>query len=227
MGSANTPTQDVVRLIIDDINSGHLTSKEKIKIDYLKKRYHCSLSSVREALQRLTSSGIIHHAFNKGFYVATMSGDEFESIYLCREFVISKITERMQSFTPGMLHELFNRLSSIKFIAKDIHSFDRENITEWEKYNGAFYGYIIKNSTSVCLLKIYENLDHLSEPYRHSLFHLLDAENTQKFITKTLSLQDKIYHSVERNDKESIKNTLIEILNITISNAKKHAAFYQ
>ena len=221
------PTSDIIRMIIGDINSGHLTSNSKIKVSYLQDRYKCSLSSLRESLQRLTAIGIIAHEFNKGFSVMTMSADEFESIYQCRKFVISSIIKKMRPFDNAFKTQLFSKLCVIKYISKEISNFEKDELESWEQQNSAFYSHLFEHAHSTVLRTIYTNLDQLSEPYRHCLFYLLSKEDTTEFISRTLQLQDDLYHNIELNCHSGIEKSLLDILNLTISYSKKYSNFYK
>ncbi|MCZ6586034.1 MAG: GntR family transcriptional regulator, partial [Gammaproteobacteria bacterium] len=59
-----------------DILNGRLEPGRRLRIKALKERYDVGHSPLREALNRLTASGLIDQVDGKGFQVSITSADE-------------------------------------------------------------------------------------------------------------------------------------------------------
>lgn len=71
-------------LLRRDILHGKLFPGEKLHIDRLSMRYEIGTVPLREALNRLSSEGLVQHRSNRGFFVAPISMSELEELVKTR-----------------------------------------------------------------------------------------------------------------------------------------------
>ncbi len=71
-------------LLRRDILHGKLLPGEKLHIDRLSMRYEIGTVPLREALNRLSSEGLVQHRSNRGFFVAPISMSELEELVKTR-----------------------------------------------------------------------------------------------------------------------------------------------
>lgn len=81
-----------------DILHGELFPDEKLQIDAISERYGIGTVPVREALNRLSSEGLVARRFNRGFFVATISLSDLE------ELVKTRIWLETRALTESMLN---------------------------------------------------------------------------------------------------------------------------
>ena len=68
------------KCIRDDLLAGEFEPGEKLRIDDVSDRYGVGLSPVREALSRLSETGLIVALPQRGYRVATISSDEYTDL---------------------------------------------------------------------------------------------------------------------------------------------------
>lgn len=83
-GSAKSVTTYAAGLIREDILSGFLEPGSKLKIGALRERYDIGTTPVREALNLLTSDGLVERVDQRGFRVAVISKAEFSELLKTR-----------------------------------------------------------------------------------------------------------------------------------------------
>ena len=77
-----------------DILTARLAPGTKLTVKMLSDLYDCGGSPVREALNRLTSEGLVDRIDRRGFFVAGISTDEFADILWNRCFLEAEALER-------------------------------------------------------------------------------------------------------------------------------------
>lgn len=81
---SGTLASDVYDRLRHDILSGLLPPGEKLRSEYLRERYNVGNSPMREALNRLSSDGLVVREDQKGFHVATVSRSELQELVRTR-----------------------------------------------------------------------------------------------------------------------------------------------
>ncbi len=72
--------EDVYRAIRRDIIFGQLDAGARLRLERMKADYGASVSTIREALSRLATEGLVHATGQRGFSVAPMSETELREI---------------------------------------------------------------------------------------------------------------------------------------------------
>jgi GntR family transcriptional regulator, carbon starvation induced regulator len=104
----------VQKRLREDIVSGRLAPREKLRLAELKSRYEMGTSPLREALSRLVGEGLVTFESNKGFRVRGLSKEDLADIAYMRTavetFAIRTAIERggmeWESGIVGSLHAL-------------------------------------------------------------------------------------------------------------------------
>ena len=81
---APTQASMVYQRLRHDILNGRLAPGRRLRVKALKERYDVGHSPLREALNRLTASGLIDQVDGKGFQVSTTSADELQELITTR-----------------------------------------------------------------------------------------------------------------------------------------------
>lgn len=147
-----TPGESAYRAIRADIVSGRLPPRERMRLETLKSQYAASISTLREALYRLTSEGLVV-VETRGFEVAPVTAQEFVELAALRELLESHAMR--QSFAAGTLDwegrvvGAFHKLSRMEQL---MLSGDRSRSTEWKLYDREFHRTLISACGSQELL---------------------------------------------------------------------------
>ncbi len=81
---SGTLASSVYEQLRSDILKGHLEPGSKLRLQYLAEQYSVGNSPLREALNRLSSNGLVTREENKGFRVSTASVAELEELIRTR-----------------------------------------------------------------------------------------------------------------------------------------------
>ncbi|WP_299656642.1 GntR family transcriptional regulator [uncultured Jannaschia sp.] len=84
----------LVEKIRADILTAKLKPGEKLTVKMLSKMNDCGASPIREALNQLTSDGLVLRIDRRGFFVSSISREEFEDILFNRCFLESEALRR-------------------------------------------------------------------------------------------------------------------------------------
>ena len=152
----DTVGDSAYRTIRNDIIFGRLRPSERLRLEFLRKRYGVSVTTLREMLNRLASEGLVVAEGQKGFEVASVSDANLWEIAELRLLVEGHAVG--QSFEKGDLdwesqlvaaHHKLHRLES-RMIAGD--ELVRE---EWKKADWGFHRALIAGCGSKTLLELH------------------------------------------------------------------------
>lgn len=146
-------------IILGDFEPG-----EKLRIEKLKSYLGVGPTPIREALSRLTATGLIEAAPNRGFYVRLVSLEEVHDIYSTfTKIELLAMEQAMKlgdsSWEAGIIAALY-KLSLIEKSSNIVFQ-------DWLKANYEFHYAIISGCKSRALLKIREDLYQLFDRYCH------------------------------------------------------------
>ncbi|SMX44701.1 GntR family transcriptional regulator [Actibacterium lipolyticum] len=152
--ASNSIGDNAFNNIRSDIIFGRLDAGAKLKLDALKARYGTSVSTLREALSRLTSEGFIVAEGQRGFFVSPMSEQDLREISDLRVLLESHAMKL--SFEAGdtewegrvvAAHHKLSRMET-RMAAGDFTV--RET---WKRYDWEFHQALILACGSQALLK--------------------------------------------------------------------------
>lgn len=149
----------------EGIIRGEFAPGEKLRIETLKAHLGTGPTPIREALSRLTSSGLIDTSANRGFFVRQVSEAEVRDIYAT--FNKIELLALEQSIELGNTDWEATILASLHRLAAVEKAPSPVDSTEWLIRNYEFHYSLIAACNSPCLLKIREDIYQLFDRYCH------------------------------------------------------------
>jgi GntR family carbon starvation induced transcriptional regulator len=149
-----------------DVLSGRLLPNERLNIEALSDRYKVSLSPLREALVKLSATGLVVATDRKGYRVAGLSRADLRDIgHTRRHIERAALTDAMklgddewEANIAGALHVLSK---ATQFEAgRPVYSLD------WEKRHKAFHRSLVVASGSRRLMEIWDSIFDQGIRYR-------------------------------------------------------------
>lgn len=167
--SKPTVTSTLHQRLREEIVSGALPPRAKLKLRDLAARFAVGLSPLREALSRLSAEGLVQQTDNRGFAVMPVSVPELRDLTLTRCWINEvglrqAIAQGGQGWEEAVLIA-FHRLSRTPRHLDNGQSDDRN--PEWERAHRAFHRSLVAGCGSPSLIEICERLFEASERYRH------------------------------------------------------------
>ena len=164
-----TPTRAsmVFQKLRHDILNGRLAPGRRLRMKALKERYDVGHSPLREALNRLTASGLIDQVDGKGFQVSITSADELQELVKTRCW-LEEIALR-QSIRDGdaaweeRVLLACHRLSKVPRSTGE-HPF--QTSPEWDKRHREYHAALISACGSQILIGYCEQLHERMLRYR-------------------------------------------------------------
>lgn len=149
-----------------DILSGALAPGSKLQIDFLRRRCQTGSSPIREALNRLSSDGLIDRKEQRGFFVARVSGDDLRELTNTRCWLEGLALRESMAAHPVQWEEQIvlsmHRLSRVPRSSGDTYL---EN-PEWERLHREFHRSLISACGSRWLRSFCEQLSDQAYRYR-------------------------------------------------------------
>lgn len=165
--SPATTATAVYQRIKDDILDGRLAPGLKLRIEFVSSRYGTGSSPIREALNRLSSEGIVVRHEQRGFCVAPISLDELREITKTRCWLETiALRETLANPTPQWEDALvvaYHRLSRTDRFLMDAESTLNP---AWEEQHSIFHEALIANCGSSILRRYCRDLRDQSYRYR-------------------------------------------------------------
>jgi len=137
---SETMASSVYEQLRSDILKGRLTPGSKLRLQHLGKEYGVGNSPLREALNRLTSNGLVTREENKGFRVSPASTDELLELIRTRCWL--EETAMRESIACGdaeweeRVVISFHRLSKLENKIDGSHV---ERTAEWEQAHSDYH----------------------------------------------------------------------------------------
>ena len=161
--AVNTLSESTYERLRADIIAGTLAPDSKLRIEELRKRYDISASPLREALSRLSGSGLVVAEGQRGFAVAPISVKDLDEITHLR--IMLECEAMRQSIAHGDddweadLVAAFHRLSKLANGSAD-------DVTAFERANQSFHEALIEACDSSWLLRLRHTLYEQHRRYR-------------------------------------------------------------
>ncbi|MCB1395917.1 MAG: FCD domain-containing protein [Rhodobacter sp.] len=159
-------TLQAYELLRSEILTGVMPADAKINISETVARSGLSLGSVREALSRLTSEGLVVAETNKGFRVAPITLEDLEDLTRTRVLIecaclSSAIENGDLQWESGIVSTQFelSRLSLLLDTSDTVNA-------RWTEVHARFHAALVAGCNSPWLLKIREMLYTQAERYR-------------------------------------------------------------
>ena len=161
--------QRAYRLIRADIISGARDPGERLRIEMLKTVYDIGPTPLREALQKLSTEGLVLALEKRGFMVSPLNLDEFSDLNTARIEIEKVALNRSVALGDSQWESrvvaatyLMNKEDKVLLAGGDGVS------DAWESANTEFHAAIIAACGSKWLLQVRDHLQDMCERYRRS-----------------------------------------------------------
>jgi DNA-binding GntR family transcriptional regulator len=172
-----TLASSVYQQLRSDILKGKLEPGSKLRLQYLGKQYKVGNSPLREALNRLSSNGLVTREENKGFRVSTASVEELEE--LIRTRCLLEQTALRESILSGDIDWeervviSFHRLNRLEEAAEGTN---QHRTHEWEVAHRDYHRALLSACGSNILLDFCQQMHEQTLRYR-SLVEVVEYRN--------------------------------------------------
>ena len=162
-----TLASTVYQQLRTDILKGRFEPGSKLRLQYLAKQYHVGNSPLREALNRLSSNGLVTREENKGFRVSTASIAELEELIRTRCMLEETALRASVEFGDAAWEErvvlTFHRLSRLEETADGQ---EQHRTPEWEVAHREYHIALLSACGSNILLDFCRQLHEQTLRYR-------------------------------------------------------------
>ncbi|CAN5437393.1 GntR family transcriptional regulator [soil metagenome] len=153
--------------IRSEVLTGRLEPGRKLQIEFLSERYGAGQTPVREALNRLTSDGLVERREQRGFAVCEVSPADLAEITKTRCWLEEiALRESIEARTPAWEEELVLAEHRLRKTPRSLSADHYEENPEWERLHRAFHRALIGNCGSVWLIAFCEKLADQLYRYR-------------------------------------------------------------
>lgn len=166
-------TEEIYRIVKEDILSHKLKSGEKINIDQLSRSLEVSNIPIREALSRLQSEGYLHIIPFKGMFVNLMSLKDLNEIFEIRLLLEPLAVEKAALIIPDKILEQLNE--SMISLHSNKPTNGLETITEM---NFSIHGTILQYCDNTNLQNLVRGYIEQIQRYLTFIKLNLDVDNT-------------------------------------------------
>jgi DNA-binding GntR family transcriptional regulator len=162
-----TLASSVYQQLREDILKGRLAPGSKLRLQHLGKEYNVGNSPLREALNRLSSNGLVTREENKGFRVSPASIDELHELIRTRCWL--EETALRESIATGdadweeRVVIAYHRLNKLE---KGIDGTELRRTTEWEEAHSGYHIALLSACRSEILLDFCRQLHERTLRYR-------------------------------------------------------------
>ncbi len=174
---AGTLASSVYQQLRADILRGKLQPGSKLRLQHLGKQYSVGNSPLREALNRLSSNGLVTREENKGFRVSTASVAELEELIHTR--CMLEQTALRESIISGdaaweeQVVVAFHRLNRLDQAARGTN---QHRTPEWEVAHRDYHRSLLSACGSNILLDFCQQMHEQTLRYR-SLVEVMEYRN--------------------------------------------------
>ena len=192
-----TVTDYVVNSIRERILSGEYSAGMRLDQQTLIEELGASLIPVRESLRQLEGEGFVQIQPHRGAFVAELSINDLQEIYLVREVLEETVTELA---VPNLSSQALEQLSAL--MEKMEHATQAHDYAQLFELNRAFHFAIYSASNNNLLLQMITSLWDRSRRYRQ-LYTRLPERNPQALIE-----HKEIYTACKTGDTETAKKAV-------------------
>jgi GntR family carbon starvation induced transcriptional regulator len=176
----STVTEAVYGRLRTDILVGDWRPDDRLKLDRLRQRYAASVNTLREALSRLVSEGLVANEGQRGFTVVGASLADLQDITEMRALLecqaARRSIERADLDWESRVVGAYHKLSKIEEL---VDSDPKQYAPRLEVYNREFHNALISNCGSKWLLTFHGVMYDQSLRYRMLAFRVRDFPREQ------------------------------------------------
>jgi DNA-binding GntR family transcriptional regulator len=165
--SAATLATNLYDRIRADLLDGHLEPGRKLQIEFLCEHYQAGQTPVREALNRLTSDGLVERRDQRGFAVAGISEHDLREITKTRCWLEEvALREAFANRSVQWEEEVVLAYHRLSKVPRSLSETEYQENPEWERLHRAFHQALISGCQSRWLINFCEQLSDQLYRYR-------------------------------------------------------------
>ena len=162
-----TLASSVYERLREDILRGQLAPGSKLRIEFVSERYDAGHSPVREALNRLSSDGLVDRQDQRGFFVAAASVADLLELTRTRCWLEEVgLRESIKAFSPAWEEGVVLALHRLGRVPRSTSPDSYHENPEWERLHRAFHRSLIAGCGSHWLLVFCDQLADQAYRYR-------------------------------------------------------------
>ena len=162
-----TLASSVYQQLRSDILKGRFEPGSKLRLQHLGQQYHVGNSPLREALNRLSSNGLVTREENKGFRVSTASVAELEELIRTRcmleQTALRESIEAGDAAWEERVVIAFHRLNRLE---EDVEKTVQHRTPEWEAAHRDYHLALLSACGSNILLDFCQQMHEQTLRYR-------------------------------------------------------------
>jgi DNA-binding GntR family transcriptional regulator len=167
IGSNQTQASNIYDRLRQDLLRGRLEPGRKLQIKFLMERYQVGQTPIREALNRLTSDGLVEFQDQRGFTVAGISAEELSELTRTRCSVEElALRQSMAAATPEWEEALVVACHRLNRTKRSASSDRYEENAEWETLHRQFHRLLLAQCGSRSLRTFCDQLADQLYRYR-------------------------------------------------------------
>lgn len=165
--TTGTRTSAVYALLRQDIVHNRLKAGEKLRAEVLAERYGVGSTPVREALNRLTSEGLVSQQDQRGFRVAPIGRDNLLELTRTRAWVTEIVLrESILHGDDGWEERIF--IAYRRLLRTPQHLPEQAGLNPaWEQFHRGFHDALVAACPSRMLLDFHDRLFEAADRYRN------------------------------------------------------------
>jgi DNA-binding GntR family transcriptional regulator len=176
-----TLASSVYERLRGDILRGELVPGHKLRIEFVSQRYEAGNSPVREALNRLSSDGLVQRRDQRGFYVAAASAEDLVELTRTRCWLEETgLRESMRVFAPEWEEGVLVALHRLARVPRSTSPTEYHENPEWERLHRAFHRSLIAGCGSRWLLAFCDQLADQAYRYRQLAIQRIYPKRKEK-----------------------------------------------
>ncbi|MBU8544432.1 MULTISPECIES: GntR family transcriptional regulator [Roseomonadaceae] len=154
--AGESPGEAAYRRIRTDVVLARLAPGQKLGLDGLREVYGVGIGTLREALNRLASEGLVIAEGQRGFAVAPVSAEDFREIAELRLLLENEAIAA--SFAAGDLDwegQVVGAHHKLAVLERRLLAGEGADASQWKQYDREFHTALIAACGSVALLETY------------------------------------------------------------------------
>lgn len=167
--SEQTLADTAYRVLRRDIIRGQRPPGERLRVEKLRQLYEIGATPIREALQKLSTEGLVQATGNRGFTVSPLDPAEFADLNIARTEI--ELSALRLSIARGDAAWEARVVAASYLMAKADAAIAEEGgrVSDfWEETNAAFHTALVSACGSSWLLRVRGGLQDLCERYRRA-----------------------------------------------------------
>ena len=175
----STRTLDLYDKLREDLLSGRLKPGQKLQMRFLMEAYQAGQTPLREALNRLTSEGLVQSREQRGFIVSPVSKSELQELTMTRCWLEAlALRKSMEAATAEWEEALVVAHHRLARTPRSLNPEQFEDNPDWERLHRIFHRTLISQCGSASLIGF---CDHLADQlYRYRRVSIRRVFSTRK-----------------------------------------------